>query len=367
LRVLEGDTMTDFSVIANYTILSDTYFGNTLLQYIFALLILLGTAIAAKIIYFIIKKFIHSIAAKTETDLDDLLLKALEKPIVFFIIVLGLSISVTPLTLEKDLLATFNNLIGVLITLNVAWLVVALIEVGVDKFIVPFTKESRSKLDDQLVPIFKNGLKSIVFILAILTVISNFGYDVTAVLGGLGIAGLAIAMAAKDSLSNLLGSATIFTDRPFEVEDAVNIGSHGGSVEEVGMRSTRLRTWNGTLLTLPNAVVANSAIENYSKSSRRRIRIKLGLEYGTSSKKIEKAKDHLKEIVNKTRGVDPDNCSVHFAEFGESAIQLMLTYYILETSRYWDIQDEVNTQIKQRFEKSGIEFAFPSRALYVKD
>jgi MscS family membrane protein len=210
-------------------------------------------------------------------------------------------------------------------------------------------------------------LKSIVFVLAILTVISNFGYDVTAVLGGLGIAGLAIAMAAKDSLSNLLGSATIFTDRPFEVEDAVSIGTHGGSVEEVGIRSTRLRTWNGTLLTLPNAVVANSAIENYSKSSRRRIRIKLGLEYGTSSKKIEKAKELLMEIVNKTRGVDPDDCSVHFAEFGESAIQLMLTYYILETSRYWHIQDEINTQIKERFEKSRIGFAYPSRTLYVKD
>jgi len=359
--------MTDLSLIANYTILSDTYFGNTLLQYFFALLILLGTAIAAKVLYYIIKKYFQAMAARTESDLDDLLLHSLEKPVIFFVVVLGLSISASPLTLESDALNTFNNLIGVLLTLNIAWVIVALIEVAVDKFIVPFTKESRSKLDDQLVPIIKNGLKSIVFILAILTVISNFGYDVTAVLGGLGIAGIAIAMAAQDSLSNLLGSATIFTDRPFEVEDAVSIGSYGGSVEEVGMRSTRLRTWNGTLLTIPNSVVAKSAIENFSKSSRRRIRINLGLEYGTSSQKIEKAKEHLKDIVRKTRGVDPDECTVHFSEFGESAIQLMLTYYILETSRYWDIQDEVNSEIKKRFEKSRIGFAFPSRALYVKD
>jgi MscS family membrane protein len=359
--------MGDFSLISEIPILSESYFGNTLLSWLFSFLIILGAVIGAKIVYFIIKKYIAAVAARTETDLDDLLVRALEKPVIFFIIILGLSVSISPLTLEQGIVETFNNLIGVLITLNVAWIVVALLDVAIDKFLVPFTRESKSKLDDQLVPILKNGLKSIVFILTALTIIDNFGYDVTAVLGGLGIAGIAIAMAAKDSLSNILGSATIFTDRPFEVEDAVKIGGDGGVVEEVGMRSTRLRTWSGTLLTIPNSKVAALAIENYSKSKRRRIRFNLGLEYGTTSKKLDRAKEILTDIISKTRGVDPDDCSVHLAEFGESAMQLMFTYYIVETSRFWDIQDDVNSQIKTRFEKARIEFAFPSRALYVKD
>lgn len=355
------------AMISEYTLLSETYFGNTLLQWLTTLLIVLGTVIGAKIVYFIIKKYVQRAAARTESDLDDLLVKAMEKPVIFFVFILGLNIAISPLTLEEGVVSTYENLISVLITLNIAWIVIALLDVVVEKFLVPFTRESRSKLDDQLVPILKNGLKAIVFIIALLTVISNFGYDVTAVLGGLGIAGIAVAMAAKDTLGNVLGSVTIFTDRPFEVEDAVSIGGNGGIVEEVGMRSTRLRTWNGTQMTIPNSTVANSAIENYSKSRRRRIRIKLGVEYGTSSKKIQRAKEILQEIIRDTRGVDPDDCAVHFAEFGESALQLMFTYYIVETSRFWDVQDEVNSQIKERFERSRIEFAFPTRSLVVKD
>lgn len=359
--------MSDLSLAMQYPILSQTYFGNTLLQFAYFFLILLGTVIGAKILYFIMKKYLQGFTAKTETDLDDLLVNALEKPVVFLLFIFGLSISVSPLTLDAGVLVTFGNFIGVLFTLGLAWVVVALMDVGIEKFIVPFTRRSKSKLDDQLVPIVKNGLKSIVIILALLTIVSNFGYDVTAVLGGLGIAGIAIAMAAQDTIGNILGSLAIFSDRPFEVEDSVRIGSDLGIVEEVGLRSTRIRTLDGTLLTIPNSSVAKSAIENFSKSDKRRVRFKLALEYDTSSKKLDKAKEILRSTINETRGVDPETFSAHFSDFGDSSISLMLTYHIAETSRLLDIQDEVNTKIKERFEKAKIGFAYPARTLYVKD
>ena len=359
--------MVDLSFISDYPILQETYFGNTLLQYLTSLLILLGTAIVAKIVYFIIKKYIKALTAKTETNLDDLLIDSLEMPFIFFLVIIGLNLSVIPLTVPENVNLVFSNVIKILFILNGAWVLTALINVVVEKFLAPYTKKSKSKLDGQLVPILANGMRVIVFALTILTIISNFGYDITAVLGGLGIAGIAIGLAAQDSISNIIGSAAIFTDRPFEIEDLVRVDGVTGKVEEIGMRSTRIRTLEGTLVTVPNSIIAKSHIENYTRTQKRRVQIKLGVEYGTSSKKIDHARNILLDIVRNTKGVDPDECTVHFIEFGDYALQLMLTYHVLETSRLFDVQDDVNSRIKEGFERAGIEFAFPSRTIYVKD
>jgi MscS family membrane protein len=328
---------------------------------------LLGTVIIAKIAYYIIKKYVQALTAKTQTDLDDLLLKSLEKPFVFFILIIGLNISVNTLTLSTSISSVFSNLIMVLLTLNAAAVVAAIVDVLFEKFIIPITKKSESKLDDQLVPMFKNGARIIVFVFAILTIVTNFGYDITAVLGGLGIAGLAVAMAAQDTLGNVIGSAAIITDRPFETEDTIKVNGYIGKVEEIGMRSTRIRTLDGTLVAIPNSTIAKSEIENFTKSNKRRVQVKLGLEYGTSAKKMNKAKSELVDVVKSTRGTDPDDIKVQFLEFGESTLQLVLTYQVLETSKLLDIQDEVNMKIKERFDSEKIGFAFPTRTIIVKD
>ncbi len=362
--------MVDFSALTPLTqhpVLSKVVFGNTLLQYSEAFLALMATVILAKVLYYIIKKYVQALVEKTETDLDDLLLKALETPFLLFVLILGLNFAVGLLTLPADIAGVFANLVKVLLIVNCAAVVAAIMDVLCDEFLTPYAKKSESKLDDQLVPIVKNGGRALVFILTALTIVSNFGYDITAVLGGLGIAGIAIGLAAQDTLSNVIGSAAIFTDRPFEIEDLVRVDAVTGNVEEIGIRSTRIRTLDGTLVAIPNANVAKAAVENYSKAAKRRIQIKLGLEYNTSSKKMAKAKDILRDVLKSTKGVDPDDVGVHFTDFADSQLLLMLTYHIVETSRLFDVQDEVNSRIKEEFEKAGIEFAFPSRTLYIKD
>jgi MscS family membrane protein len=327
----------------------------------------MATIITAKVLYYIIKKYVQALVAKTETDLDDLLLKALENPFIFFVLIIGLNFSVTPLTLPPDIAGMFANLIKVLLILDGAAVFAAIIDVLFEKFLVPYAKKSSSKLDDQLVPILKNSVRILVFALIILTIVSNFGYDIAAVLGALIIAGIAISLVAHDSLSNVVGSAAIFTDRPFEIEDLVRVDGTTGKVEEIGIRSTRVRTLDGTLVTIPNATVARSSVENYTKAAKRRVQLKLGLEYNTSGKKMSKAKDIAKDILRNTRGVDPDDVAVHFVDFADSQLLLMLTYHVVETSRLFDVQDEVNSRIKDGFDKAGIEFALPSRTIYVKD
>ena len=342
------------------------FFGNAIWQYILSLLIILGSVVAAKAAYYVIKHYIKAFTAKTETKLDDILVEVMEGPLLALIIILGVSYARTPLILPEGINSTINAFIGVLLTLDVAWFLMKLSDGLIQNYVTPMAANSASKLDDQLVPILKNGARIIIFILAFLSILSNFGYDITAVLGGLGIAGIAIAMAANSSLSHVIGGATIFADRPFEVGDAVKVGGTTGNVEEVGIRSTRVRTLDGTLVTIPNADVANAVTENFSKATKRRIVLNLGLEYGTSPKKLEEAKRIVKGIVKKTDGLNHDDVNAYFTQFGDSALNLMAIYYIMDTTRFLELQDIVNTRIHEDFAKAKIGFAFPSRTVYLK-
>ncbi len=359
--------MVDFSVLSKDPVLSRSVFGNTLFQYMEMFAILLATLVVAKVLYYLVKRYVQGLAAKNGSSPDELLIKALETPFVLFVLIIGLNLSVAPLTLPTDIAGMFSNLIKVLLILNAAAVVAAVVDVLFDEFLMPYAKKSASKLDEQLLPVLKNCARAIVFALTVLTIVSNFGYDVSAVLVGLVIAGIAIGIAAQDSLSNVIGSAALFTDRPFEMEDLVQVDGVTGKVEDIGIRSTRIRTVDGTLVSIPNATVARASVENYTKSAKRRVQLKLGLEYNTTGKKISKAKDIVRDILRNTRGVDPDDVAVHFIDFADSQLQLMLTYHIVETSRMFDVQDEVNSRIKDEFEKARIEFALPSRAVYVKD
>jgi MscS family membrane protein len=347
--------------------LDSTIFGNTLMQYGQSLFIILASVILAKAVYYVIKKYVYLLTAKTETKLDDILVEVLEMPLIALIVIMGVSYAKTPLILPPNISSSLDAFIGVLLTLDIAWFLMRLSDGIIQNYITPMAEKSSSKLDDQLVPLLKTGMKLVIFTLAFLTVLSNFGYNLTAVLGGLGIAGIAIAMAANQSLSHLLGGAAIFADRPFEVDDVVKVGLTTGKVEEVGMRSTRIRTLDGTLVTIPNADVANSSVENYSKATKRRISLVLSLEYSTSPKKIQEAKEIVKKIVKGTNGLDKSDVNVYFMQFGEYSLNLNAFYFITDTSRFLELQDIVNTQINEEFAKAKIEFAYPSTTVYMRN
>ncbi|MFH0817798.1 MAG: mechanosensitive ion channel family protein [Candidatus Micrarchaeota archaeon] len=352
--------------MAEIPLLDYVIFGNTVLQYLISLGIVLGSVILAKALYYVIKHYIKVLTAKTQTQLDDILVEVMEGPLVAGVIIAGIYYARFPLALPENVGSFISAFVGVLFTLDITWFAMRFSDSMIKHYVTPVAEKSTSKLDDQLVPILKNGLKAVIATIAIMSILSNFGYNITAILGGLGIVGIAIAMAANQSLSHLLGGAAIFADRPFEVDDSVKIGGTTGKVEEVGIRSTRIRTLDGTLVTIPNADVANAAVENYSKAKKRRIVLNLGLEYGTAPKKIEEAKKIFKGIVKKTDGLDKEDVNVYFTQFGEWSLNLMAVYYINDTNRFLELQDIVNSRVNEEFAKAKIDFAFPSRTVYMK-
>jgi MscS family membrane protein len=260
----------------------------------------------------------------------------------------------------------FGKVAFILLVINITWIVRNLVNAFVLNYFEKIAAKTESDLDDQLLPIVKILINFIIFAIAIIYIVDNMGYDIASLVAGLGIGGLAFALAAQDTLKNLFGGFTVFADKPFKVGDRVKIDEQrDGFIREIGVRSTKMETFDGTKIVVPNSVLVNSIVENVSAEKARRVKIMLGLEYNTSSAKLEKACDILKDIVKKNKNTE-DRVFVVFKEFADSSLNIQLTYYISNLDRILDTQHEINMEIKKRFDKEKLSFAYPSRTVYMK-
>ncbi|MFH0835697.1 MAG: mechanosensitive ion channel family protein, partial [Candidatus Micrarchaeota archaeon] len=307
-------------------LLTQVYFGNSLEQYLSFLTVILGSIIAAKIAYFIFKGIGRALTARTRSNLDDLLLDKLEEPAVGFIVLAGAFFGLNFLNPESNAVQWLNPALMVAFTLNLTWLIVRVVDAVIVAYLIPLTSKTKSGLDDQIMPLVRQGVSIIIIALALITILSNFGYDVTTIIAGLGILGLAVALAAQDTLANMIAAFTLFADKPFKVGDAVKMGGVSGIVKRIGLRSTRLDSFYGTKITLPNKAVVNHEIENYTHSTRRRYDINLGLVYRTTSAQLKKAIALCQKIAKETEDVE-DKCEARFWEFKDSSLNLSVRYW----------------------------------------
>jgi MscS family membrane protein len=223
-----------------------------------------------------------------------------------------------------------------------------------------------------LVPIVRKALRLTIAIIAILLISENvLGANVKSLLLSAGVGGIAIALAAKDTIANFFGSITIFTDRPFQMGELVKIGEHLGPVEEVGFRSTRLRTLKGHLVTIPNSVITNSSVENIGRRPFIRRTSNITITYDSGHSKAEKAVEIIHKVLADMPqlNTDPDYPPrVYFSDFNDWSLNIYMSYWV-KPADYWlyqEVNEQVNLEIMKRFEAEQIEFAFPSQTLYVK-
>ncbi|MFC1740941.1 mechanosensitive ion channel family protein [Nanoarchaeota archaeon] len=346
-------------------ILRQTYYGNTVYDWLFSLLIILGSIVLGKILYWIFGGTIKKLTKKTKTKLDDIIIDMIEEPIVFAIALVGIWFGLQQLVLPEVIFTWLGKVYHVLIIMNVAWLITRLFDSLYTEYLMPLAAKSKTDLDDQLLPIVKKGTKIIVWLIAIVVALNNAGYDVTAVLAGLGIGGLALAMAAKDTISNIFGGFTIFTDKPFKIGDRVKIAGYDGMIKEIGVRSSRLQTLEGRMVTIPNSTFTNSPVENVTVEPSRKVVLNIGLTYDTKPKKMEQAMKMLKQIAKKNRNVE-EKILLSFNAFNDSAMNILFIYYIAKGKDILETQTQVNTEILSQFNKAKMDFAFPSQTIYTK-
>ncbi len=337
--------------------------GNSIGSWILTIILIFASLFLAKLTYKIIGKILKKYTDKSNSKLDGLLVDMLREPLVFALAIIGIWYSIQTLHFNDKLENIISNTYYILIVFDSAWLVVRLLDAMIERYIVPFTQTTETKLDDQLLPIIRKSIKATVWILATLVALNNAGYDVSAILASLGIGGLAFALAAKDTVANLFGSLTIFLDEPFEIGDRIVVNGYDGYIEDVGLRSTRLRLLNGRIITMSNSSMTNSPVENITSEPSRKIILDLGLTYNTDEARMQQAMDILQEIIINNDLVE-DKVTTAFMSFGDFSLNIQLIYYIKKGSCFYESQSSVNMEILKRFNEEKLDFAFPTQTIF---
>lgn len=269
--------------------------------------------------------------------------------------------------LDTDLKTILARLFATIIALSFTWVLLRVID-----FITIILRDraelTESKMDDQLVPFIKDLLKIIVTLISIGIILGAIlQFNIASILTGLGIGGLALALAAQDTLANLFGSLTIFLDRPFTVGDIVKVGEVTGKVEKVGFRSTRLRTTEKTFVTIPNKKMTDSSVDNLTLRTYRRVNMVIGLSYETTSEQLRNIINELQKYFDSREEMNEENF-VRFDSFSDSAVNLMIEYYVPQTEylEFMKVKEQVNFFILETIHKYGSKIAHPIRIMQQK-
>lgn len=257
-----------------------------------------------------------------------------------------------------------------LMTLAAAWFIYRLVDI-VEFFLARWAAKTETLLDDQLVPLLRKALRVFVVIVAVVFITQNiFHFEIGPMLAGMGIGALAFAFAAKDLLANLFGAVVLFSDRPFHLGDRIKIAGYQGCVEEVGFRATRVRTLEGHLLTVPNALLANETIENVSSRPYIKRVLNVTVTYNTPPGKLHRGIEIIKEMCEaRKEHFHPESpYRVFFSDFNADSLNIIVYMYFIPPDwwEYMAFTDAFNTELLERFNAEGIEFAFPTQTLYVK-
>lgn len=360
--------------IVNYEIIR----GNAAWRFGSVLVIILVTLTAGRIVQYIIDSYAARIEQKTGANALVLLLRALAKPAYVAIFAVGFFLCKSSLYfndadgIRTSIATGWSTLTKVLAAVAVAYALYRLVDV-VEHYLNKLVSKTETKLDDMLVPVVRKSLRITIAIVAALFIseaVLGEGQVKTLLLSA-GVGGIAIALAAKDTIANFFGSVTIFADRPFQINELVKIDGHYGSVEEVGFRSSRIRTLQGHLVTIPNNTIANTAVENVGQRPFIRRTSNITITYDSGPEKTQRAVEIIKNVLSKISELnsDPEKPPrVYFSDFNDWALNIYMSYWV-KPPDYWlyqEVNERVNFEIMKRFEAEGIGFAFPSQTLYLK-
>ncbi len=341
-----------------------TLWGNTIQSYLVFFAIFLGGIVLTLIIQKIIMRRLKVLAKRTENQLDDFFVKLITRnmfPLLYFGS-LYLASRYLKLSQGMDKLLTIIGV--VLLTIFLIRFLTRILGYWMEKGIMQKEKDpEKLRTVKSLRPI----INIFVWIIGSIFLLSNLGFDISAVVAGLGISGIAIALAAQAVLGDLFSYFSILLDRPFELGDFIIVGDYMGVVEHVGIKTTRIRSLGGEQLIFSNTDLTGSRVRNYKRMQERRIVFRLGVTYDTPLAKLEPINTIIRSAVESQELTRFDRS--HFASYGDSALEFEIVYYVLtgDYNLYMDIQQAINLAIARDFQAQGIEFAFPTQTLYIKN
>ena len=298
---------------------------------------------------------------------DEKLIRSMSKYLSLLVVFFLLKALLPILQLPIQLMAYTVRSIRIVMTLLGAILFFRVID-WVLKYLEDLTQKTESKMDDQLMPIISKVFKILIIFIAIFQILKIFDINVTALIAGISIGGLALALAAQDTVKNLIGSVMIFIDQPFQIGDYIEVGGVAGTVREVGFRSTRIMAKDTSIIAIPNSTMSNASVTNKGVRTFRLFETTLGVTYDTKPEKIEAFIEGLKQIILSHEKVHPEDYYVHFVLMDASSLNILFRAY-LKVNTYQEeltIVQELHLSILRLAEDMGVQFAFPSRSVYVE-
>ena len=349
------------------TIAEFEVFGNKLWRIIVLFGIILAAFLVGKIAKYILQKSATRLE-KRDRPVASVTLNAMARGVVFLSAAVGIAIGLTALEMKATVAEACDTLSAILLTIGVGYMFYWLVEVPSTWF-VRMAEKTESKLDNMLAPIVLKSLR-VTVVLLVLVQIAQILSDkpITSVIAGLGIGGLAVALAAQDTIKNFFGSLVLFVDKPFELGDRIVIDGHDGPVEEVGFRSTKIRTLEGHLVTIPNGELANKTIQNIGKRPHIRRIVNITITYDTPPERIERAIAIVKELLENHEGMHEDYPPrVYLSDLNADSLNIMAIYWY-HPPNYWDYMtftERFNKEVLRRYNEEGIDFAFPTQTMYL--
>lgn len=331
------------------------------LQIAVAFIFFLLSIIAGWIVYHIFEYYFTKWAKKTKTTLDDEIIKNIKKPIYLLVILIGFYYGIDQLTILDVYSTIIVQIFAVAEILLAAFIITRVINVFVSWYADTVVKKRKAEISDKILIIFKKFLQGIVYLLAFLVILNSFHIDLSGVVIGVGVGGIAIAFALQNILSDVFSAFSIYFDRPFEVGDFIIVGPHAGTVKKIGMKSTRLQLLQGEELILSNREATTTSIRNFKKMEKRRVEFTIRVAFDTPIKKLKKIPEIVKKLIEKHELVEFDN--IHFTEFGNLGLNFQVVYYIKtgDYNKYLDTQQDINFAIIDAFDKEGVEMGYQTK------
>lgn len=337
--------------------------GNLVATYIVAFLVFLLSITLMKIFKNIILRKVKKLSDKTTSRIDDNVVKIVESISWPFYVMLSFYLGLQFISIHSTIL----TIVYYLVLVTIAYYAIKTAQ-GVIDFIIQslIAKKETDEQDDAILGLMGKLAKGALWIVVLLLVLANMGVEITALLAGVGIGGIAIGLALQNILADVFASFSIYLDKPFKVGDFIVIGDDSGTVKKIGIKSTRIQTLQGQELVVSNRELTETRVNNYKKMDKRRVAFDIGVTYGTNNTKLKKIPEMITKIIN---GIDLAKASsVHFTKFGDSALKYNIVYHIdsSEYSKYLEIQQEINLEIKKQFEKEKIDMAYPTQTILLE-
>ena len=345
--------------------LNQTYYHNTIKEWIYAGLAVILVFLIVRISKAILFKQISRISAKTTTEWDDLAAALVNKIKFFFLVVISFYAGARLLTLPNSITHFINKFVGIVVLLQVG----ILASEAIRFWLTSYRQRKIEAHAEAVTTVTSVGfiVKILVWLILLLIALDNLGVNVSALIAGLGVGGIAVALAVQNILGDLFASFTIVLDKPFVIGDFIIVDNFLGTIEHIGLKTTRVRSLSGEQLIFSNSDLLKTRIRNFKRMYERRVVFSIGVVYQTSRQNLIKIPEIIKNIIEKQEQTRFDRA--HFKEYGAYALNFEIVYWIEnpDYTIYMDIQQAINLEIFQQFEKEGIEFAYPSQSIFIND